>query len=151
MPTNQLFQPTPQVHYPLFARHCCSPASTSLRPARKFKTSRLRQILRAHILPLTNCAFNKSGDKFITGSYDRTCKVAARGLVRAGSRAWVGVSGATYGYGLGLGLGSGSGRLGIFRVSIFCRGFFSLNTHKKTHQISLAKTVMLAGTRPHTN
>jgi len=31
--------------------------------------------LRAHILPLTNCAFNKSGDRFITGSYDRTCKV----------------------------------------------------------------------------
>jgi dynein assembly factor with WDR repeat domains 1 len=27
------------------------------------------------LLPLTNCAFNKSGDKFITGSYDRTCKV----------------------------------------------------------------------------
>lgn len=26
-------------------------------------------------MPLTNCAFNKSGDKFITGSYDRTCKV----------------------------------------------------------------------------
>jgi WD40 repeat protein len=24
---------------------------------------------------LTNCAFNKSGDKFITGSYDQTCKV----------------------------------------------------------------------------
>lgn len=55
----------------------------------------LSKILRAHILPLTNCAFNKSGDKsvhghagpclpsltllcacrFITGSYDRTCKV----------------------------------------------------------------------------
>ena len=35
----------------------------------------LFKILRAHILPLTNCAFNKSGDKFITGSYDRTCKV----------------------------------------------------------------------------
>ena len=33
------------------------------------------KILRAHILPLTNCAFNKGGDKFITGSYDRTCKV----------------------------------------------------------------------------
>ena len=33
------------------------------------------QVLRAHILPLTNCAFNKAGDKFITGSYDRTCKV----------------------------------------------------------------------------
>jgi len=26
-------------------------------------------------LPLTNCCFNKNGDKFITGSYDRTCKV----------------------------------------------------------------------------
>jgi hypothetical protein len=33
------------------------------------------QVLRAHVLPLTNCAYNKSGDKFITGSYDRTCKV----------------------------------------------------------------------------
>ena len=29
----------------------------------------------AHLLPLTNCAFNKNGSKFITGSYDRTCKV----------------------------------------------------------------------------
>jgi dynein assembly factor with WDR repeat domains 1 len=38
----------------------------------KFK---LFKVLRAHLLPLTNCAFNKSGDKFITGSYDRTCKV----------------------------------------------------------------------------
>ena len=35
----------------------------------------LSKVLRAHILPLTNCAFNKGGDKFITGSYDRTCKV----------------------------------------------------------------------------
>jgi dynein assembly factor with WDR repeat domains 1 len=35
----------------------------------------LFKILRAHILPLTNCAFNKSGDRFITGSYDRTCKI----------------------------------------------------------------------------
>ena len=35
----------------------------------------LFKILRGHILPLTNCAFNKNGDKFITGSYDRTCKV----------------------------------------------------------------------------
>lgn len=33
------------------------------------------QVLRAHVLPLTNCAFNKQGDRFITGSYDRTCKV----------------------------------------------------------------------------
>ena len=32
-------------------------------------------MLRAHLLPLTNCAFNKAGDKFITGSYDRTCNV----------------------------------------------------------------------------
>ncbi len=32
-------------------------------------------MLRAHILPLTNVAFNKSGSSFITGSYDRTCKV----------------------------------------------------------------------------
>ena len=35
----------------------------------------LAKVLRAHILPLTNCAFNKSGDRFITGSYDRTCKI----------------------------------------------------------------------------
>lgn len=35
----------------------------------------LFKVLRAHVLPLTNCAFNKQGDKFITGSYDRTCKV----------------------------------------------------------------------------
>jgi len=28
----------------------------------------LFKILRAHLLPLTNCAFNKGGDKFITGS-----------------------------------------------------------------------------------
>ncbi|TGZ65274.1 hypothetical protein CRM22_005961 [Opisthorchis felineus] len=33
------------------------------------------QVLRAHILPLTNVAFNKSGSHFITGSYDRTCKI----------------------------------------------------------------------------
>jgi dynein assembly factor with WDR repeat domains 1 len=35
----------------------------------------LFKTLRAHVMPLTNCAFNKSGDKFITGSYDRTCKI----------------------------------------------------------------------------
>jgi dynein assembly factor with WDR repeat domains 1 len=29
--------------------------------------------LPCHDLPLTNCAFNKNGDKFITGSYDQTC------------------------------------------------------------------------------
>ena len=38
----------------------------------------LFKTLRAHILPLTNCAFNKKGDRFITGSYDRTCKVMDR-------------------------------------------------------------------------
>jgi dynein assembly factor with WDR repeat domains 1 len=32
-------------------------------------------VLRTHLLPLTNCAFNKAGDRFITGSYDRTCRV----------------------------------------------------------------------------
>ncbi len=31
--------------------------------------------MKAHMQPLTNCAFNKDGDKFITGSYDKTCKV----------------------------------------------------------------------------
>uniref|UniRef100_H0UTP0 Dynein assembly factor with WD repeat domains 1 n=1 Tax=Cavia porcellus TaxID=10141 RepID=H0UTP0_CAVPO len=35
----------------------------------------LFKVLRAHILPLTNVALNKSGTCFITGSYDRTCKV----------------------------------------------------------------------------
>ncbi|CAG9796847.1 unnamed protein product [Diatraea saccharalis] len=31
--------------------------------------------LQTHILPLTNVAFDKSGKRCITGSYDRTCKV----------------------------------------------------------------------------
>uniref|UniRef100_A0A8C8GIQ7 Dynein assembly factor with WD repeat domains 1 n=1 Tax=Oncorhynchus tshawytscha TaxID=74940 RepID=A0A8C8GIQ7_ONCTS len=35
----------------------------------------LFKALQAHILPLTNVAFNKSGSSFITGSYDRTCKI----------------------------------------------------------------------------
>jgi len=35
----------------------------------------LFKLLQAHILPLTNCGFNKSGSRFITGSYDRTCRV----------------------------------------------------------------------------
>ncbi len=83
-------------------QHCCQPRPRLLRPAAdrvlarrpltrarslaarridKIDTAELPQnfylfkILRAHILPLTNCAFNKSGDRFITGSYDRTCKV----------------------------------------------------------------------------
>ena len=38
----------------------------------------LFKILRAHILPLTNCAFNKSGDRFITGSYDRSASARAQ-------------------------------------------------------------------------
>ena len=32
-------------------------------------------MIKAHKLPLTNCAINKNGDKMITGSYDRTCKI----------------------------------------------------------------------------
>jgi len=39
------------------------------------RSYRLFRSLKAHILPLTNCAFNKTGSHFITGSYDRTCKV----------------------------------------------------------------------------
>uniref|UniRef100_A0A8C9TEH5 Dynein assembly factor with WD repeat domains 1 n=1 Tax=Scleropages formosus TaxID=113540 RepID=A0A8C9TEH5_SCLFO len=35
----------------------------------------LFKTLQAHILPLTNVAFNKSGSRFITGSYDRTCRI----------------------------------------------------------------------------
>uniref|UniRef100_A0A4W4FP27 Dynein assembly factor with WD repeat domains 1 n=1 Tax=Electrophorus electricus TaxID=8005 RepID=A0A4W4FP27_ELEEL len=44
----------------------------SQRDERKFY---LFKALQAHILPLTNVAFNKSGSSFITGSYDRTCKI----------------------------------------------------------------------------
>ena len=35
----------------------------------------LFKVIRSHVLPLTNVTFNKSGSQFITGSYDRTCKV----------------------------------------------------------------------------
>ena len=31
--------------------------------------------LKAHMQPLTNCAFNKYGTNFLTGSYDKTCKI----------------------------------------------------------------------------
>ena len=63
---------------------CCQPSNVnsihSVELIEKLESNEssdffLFKILRAHILPLTNCAFNKSGDKFITGSYDRTCKV----------------------------------------------------------------------------
>eukprot|EP01017_Pseudomicrothorax_dubius_P022044 TRINITY_DN2373_c0_g1_i2.p1 TRINITY_DN2373_c0_g1~~TRINITY_DN2373_c0_g1_i2.p1 ORF type:complete len:219 (-),score=47.15 TRINITY_DN2373_c0_g1_i2:719-1375(-) len=43
--------------------------------SKKVQSFSLAKTLRAHVLPLTNCAFNKNGDRFITGSYDRTCKV----------------------------------------------------------------------------
>uniref|UniRef100_A0A3B3HJD7 Dynein assembly factor with WDR repeat domains 1 n=1 Tax=Oryzias latipes TaxID=8090 RepID=A0A3B3HJD7_ORYLA len=33
------------------------------------------QQVHVHLLPLTNVAFNKSGSRFITGSYDRRCRV----------------------------------------------------------------------------
>jgi len=62
----------PQVHNLLCRLH------DKLKHAREESSRRdfyLFKVLRAHILPLTNCAFNKSGDKFITGSYDRTCKI----------------------------------------------------------------------------
>jgi len=29
----------------------------------------------SHILPLTNVSFNRSGERCLTGSYDRTCHV----------------------------------------------------------------------------
>ena len=32
-------------------------------------------MIQAHALTITNVAFNKSGSRFITGSYDRSCKV----------------------------------------------------------------------------
>ena len=43
---------------------------TSQKQNNKFN---LIKTLHCHELPLTNCAFNKNGDKFITGSYDQTC------------------------------------------------------------------------------
>ena len=51
-----------------------SPARQTLSDARHADFE-LFKVLRAHILPLTYCAFNKNGDAFVTGSYDRTCKV----------------------------------------------------------------------------
>lgn len=33
------------------------------------------KMIKAHDLPLTNLSFNKTGSHFITGSYDRTCKI----------------------------------------------------------------------------
>ncbi|KAJ3246813.1 oligosaccharyl transferase stt3 subunit [Chytriomyces hyalinus] len=35
----------------------------------------LTHTVSTHSMPMTNCCFNKAGDKFLTGSYDRTCKV----------------------------------------------------------------------------
>lgn len=43
----------------------------------------LYRVLKAHVLPLTNCAFNKDGNNFITGSYDRSCKVPCFKKARA--------------------------------------------------------------------
>lgn len=43
--------------------------------SKKNQEFQLYKTLKTHLLPLTNCAFNKNGDKFITGSYDRTCKI----------------------------------------------------------------------------
>ena len=35
----------------------------------------LKKSLEVHKQPLTNCVFNKYGDKFATASYDRTCRI----------------------------------------------------------------------------
>ncbi len=58
-------------------------ATCSIAVRRRLKVMAVMlQVLRAHVLPLTNCAFNKSGDRFITGSYDRTCKVDCGNYMR---------------------------------------------------------------------
>lgn len=41
----------------------------------EFKRYKATAVIESHILPLTNIAFNKNGDLFATGSYDRTCKL----------------------------------------------------------------------------
>jgi hypothetical protein len=35
----------------------------------------LRQMLKSHVLPLTNIGLDKSGRKFVSGSYDRSAKI----------------------------------------------------------------------------
>lgn len=42
---------------------------------RKYRAFKLFKELGAHKFPLTDCAFNKSGEKFITASHDRTARV----------------------------------------------------------------------------
>lgn len=37
----------------------------------------MKKSLKAHKQPLTNCLFNRYGDKFVTASYDRTCNLWA--------------------------------------------------------------------------
>ena len=54
--------------------HPCAELIVNLNTDRT-PTFHLFKLLQAHILPLTNCGFNKSGSRFITGSYDRTCRV----------------------------------------------------------------------------
>lgn len=39
------------------------------------KQFKLSRVLKSHVLPLTNVAFNKSGSLLLTGSYDRTAKI----------------------------------------------------------------------------
>jgi len=56
---------------------CCKSVLMCSTAAASVAVCCLVQVLRAHVLPLTNCAYNKSGDRFITGSYDRTCKVSS--------------------------------------------------------------------------
>lgn len=56
--------------YPLVQKLVAKLSANSLA---KYSLSKVLE--KPHALPLTNCAFNKSGDRLITGSYDQTCRV----------------------------------------------------------------------------
>ena len=50
---------------------------TKLQARQEFTPARyeLQGTVRAHILPLTSCAFGKNGDCFLTGAHDNTCRL----------------------------------------------------------------------------
>lgn len=56
-------------------RHMVHKLQSKLAQQSAHRDYELFKVVRAHVLPLTNVAFNKGGDRFITGSYDRTCKL----------------------------------------------------------------------------
>ena len=41
----------------------------------------LLKVMKSHILPLTNIDFDKSGSKFVTGSYDRYVMMTSQSVV----------------------------------------------------------------------